>query len=67
MRAMPVYVLTSSRTFSAAEEFTCNLRNLERPTIVGGDHRRRAHPFRIREEARALRTTPLLAEVAMMV
>jgi hypothetical protein len=31
----PVYVLTSSRTFSAAEEFTFDLRNLERATVVG--------------------------------
>ena len=31
----PVYILTSSNTFSAAEEFTFDLRNLERATIVG--------------------------------
>jgi len=31
----PVYVLTSERTFSAAEEFSFNLRNLERATLVG--------------------------------
>lgn len=31
----PVYVLTSSYTFSAAEEFTYNLKNLKRATIVG--------------------------------
>ena len=31
----PVYVLTSNRTFSAAEEFTYNLKNLKRATIVG--------------------------------
>jgi retinol-binding protein 3 len=30
-----VYVLTSKRTFSAAEEFTYNLKNLKRATIVG--------------------------------
>lgn len=30
-----VYVLTSSRTFSAAEEFTYNLKNLKRATQVG--------------------------------
>jgi C-terminal processing protease CtpA/Prc len=30
-----VYVLTSNRTFSAAEEFTYNLKNLKRATIVG--------------------------------
>jgi hypothetical protein len=32
----PVYVLTSSRTFSAAEEFTYNLKQLKRATQVGG-------------------------------
>lgn len=31
----PVYVLTSSRTFSGAEEFSYNLRNLKRATLVG--------------------------------
>jgi hypothetical protein len=33
--AGPVYVLTSSRTFSAAEEFTYNLKQLQRATQVG--------------------------------
>lgn len=31
----PVYVLTSNRTFSGAEEFSYNLKNLKRATIVG--------------------------------
>jgi hypothetical protein len=32
---VPVYVLTSRSTFSAAEEFTFDLKHLERATIVG--------------------------------
>ncbi len=32
---VPVYVLTSRNTFSAAEEFTFDLKNLKRATIVG--------------------------------
>jgi C-terminal processing protease CtpA/Prc len=41
---IPVYVLTSQRTFSAAEEFSYNLRNLERATIVGETTGGGAHP-----------------------
>jgi C-terminal processing protease CtpA/Prc len=33
--AKDVYVLTSNRTFSGAEEFTYNLKNLKRGTIIG--------------------------------
>jgi C-terminal processing protease CtpA/Prc len=40
----PVYVLTSSYTFSAAEEFTYNLKNLRRATIVGETTGGGAHP-----------------------
>ena len=41
---VPVLVLTSGRTFSAAEEFTYNLKHLERATIVGESTRGGAHP-----------------------
>jgi C-terminal processing protease CtpA/Prc len=47
-----VYVLTSKRTFSGAEEFTYNLKNLKRATIVGETTGGGAHPgggFRINE------------------
>jgi retinol-binding protein 3 len=47
-----VYVLTSKRTFSGAEEFTYNLKNLKRATIVGETTGGGAHPgggFRIGE------------------
>ncbi|HKP84898.1 MAG TPA: S41 family peptidase [Blastocatellia bacterium] len=39
-----VYVLTSKYTFSAAEEFTYNLKNLKRATIVGETTGGGAHP-----------------------
>jgi hypothetical protein len=41
---LPVYVLTASRTFSAAEEFTYNLKCLKRATIVGETTGGGAHP-----------------------
>jgi hypothetical protein len=44
----PVYILTSNRTFSAAEEFTYNLKNLKRATIVGETTGGGAHPGGIR-------------------
>jgi hypothetical protein len=47
-----VYVLTSKRTFSGAEEFTYNLKNLKRATIIGETTGGGAHPgggFRITE------------------
>jgi C-terminal processing protease CtpA/Prc len=40
----PVYILTSSRTFSGAEEFTYNLKNLKRATVVGQTTGGGAHP-----------------------
>lgn len=39
-----VYILTSKRTFSAAEEFTYNLKNLKRATVVGETTGGGAHP-----------------------
>ncbi len=43
---VPVYVLTSARTFSGAEEFSYNLQNLDRATIVGETTGGGAHPVR---------------------
>lgn len=40
----PVYVLISKKTFSAAEEFTYNLKHLKRATIVGETTGGGAHP-----------------------
>ena len=42
----PVYVLTSSYTFSGAEEFSYNLKSLKRATIVGEQTGGGAHPTR---------------------
>jgi retinol-binding protein 3 len=44
--AVPVYVLTSSRTFSGAEEFSYNLKNLRRATLIGETTGGGAHPVR---------------------
>ncbi len=43
---VPVFVLTSSRTFSGAEEFSYNLKNLKRATLVGETTGGGAHPVR---------------------
>ena len=40
----PLYILTSSGTFSAAEEFSYNLKNLERATLIGETTGGGAHP-----------------------
>ena len=41
---IPVYVLTSAKTFSAAESFTYALKHMERATVVGETTRGGAHP-----------------------
>ena len=40
----PVFVLTSKRTFSGAEEFTYNLKELKRATVIGETTGGGAHP-----------------------
>jgi hypothetical protein len=42
-----LYVLTSSYTFSGAEEFTYNLKNMKRATIVGETTGGGAHPVKM--------------------
>jgi len=44
LEGKPAFVLTSARTFSGAEEFTYNLKNLKRATIVGETTGGGAHP-----------------------
>lgn len=46
-RERPVYVLTSSRTFSAGEAFAYDLKHLQRATLVGEATAGGAHPGRI--------------------
>ena len=55
-----IYILTSQRTFSAAEEFSYNLRNLKRATIVGETTGGGAHPggmFRLDKHFRTFIST----------
>jgi hypothetical protein len=59
MTDVPVYVLTSPRTFSAAEEFSYNLKNLKRATLVGETTGGGAHPV----ESHFLADVRLLARV----
>lgn len=40
----PVYVLTGKKTFSAAEEFSYNLKYMKRATLIGETTRGGAHP-----------------------
>jgi len=48
MTDVDIYVLTSDYTFSGAEEFTYNLKNLERATIIGETTGGGAHPIESR-------------------
>jgi len=59
MTDVPIWVLTSGRTFSAAEEFTYNLKNLERATIVGETTGGGAHPV----EGHRLEDYPVVVQV----
>ena len=48
-QSKPVYVLTSAKTFSGAEEFSYNLKNLKRATLVGERTGGGAHPGAVRK------------------
>ena len=48
MTDVDLYVLTSSYTFSGAEEFTYNLKNMEKATIIGDTTGGGAHPVDIK-------------------
>jgi len=47
LTTQPVYVLTSARTFSGAEEFAFDLKNQKRATIVGETTGGGAHPVSV--------------------
>jgi retinol-binding protein 3 len=47
-QSKPVFILTSARTFSAAEEFTYDLKHLKRATVVGETTGGGAHPGGLR-------------------
>jgi hypothetical protein len=48
MSNVDLYVLTSNYTFSGAEEFTYNLKNMKRATIIGDTTGGGAHPIDIK-------------------
>jgi hypothetical protein len=52
----PIYLLTSGNTFSAAEEFTYNLKNMKRATIVGETTGGGAHPVVLEHRREAMVT-----------
>ncbi|HEX3126908.1 MAG TPA: S41 family peptidase [Thermoanaerobaculia bacterium] len=47
--AVPVFILTSGRTFSAAEDFAYSLKSLKRATIIGETTGGGAHPVEIHQ------------------
>ena len=47
LSSIPLFILTSDRTFSAAEDFTYALKHLGRATIVGARTRGGGHPIEI--------------------
>jgi C-terminal processing protease CtpA/Prc len=56
----PLYVLTSSTTFSGAEELTYNLQQRRRATVIGETTRGGAHPVRAyRVDAHLRATVPI--------
>jgi retinol-binding protein 3 len=58
---LPVFVLTSSYTFSGAEEFCYNLQNLKRATVVGEKTGGGAHPVRgVRINDRIVAAVPFM-------
>ncbi|MFP2924495.1 S41 family peptidase [Pyxidicoccus sp. 3LG] len=60
MTDVPLYLLTSQRTFSAAEEFAYNLKHLGRATLVGETTAGGAHPveFRFLDDVQLLALIP---------
>jgi len=61
---LPLFVLTSHSTFSGAEEFTYNLKNLHRATIIGETTGGGAHPVEpIRVNDRFVVGVPFLRAV----
>ena len=53
-QSKPVFILTSKRTFSAAEAFTYDLKALDRVTVVGARTGGGANPFEYRHVAKSL-------------
>lgn len=54
MPDIPLYILTSKSTFSAAEEFCYNLKHTDRATIIGETTRGGAHPIDVKVLSDAL-------------